>query len=116
MNIANSISGDQSHEDNPSSSEHDNKNVIEREPSDQLGNLITSMSSGIDPKMLQMLMKGMQELDNKESDQVHALIHALQPFLKDERKAKLDKAMQIAKLSRVARMFFKGMSGGDDLV
>ncbi len=42
-----------------------------------------------------------------------ALLAALQPFLKEERYAKVDKAVQIAKLSRVVRVAFQMLKGGE---
>lgn len=40
---------------------------------------------------------------NQNDDQRIALLNALRPFVKEHRYAKLDKAIQIAKLSRLAR-------------
>ena len=41
---------------------------------------------------------------NSSDDQRVALLQALKPFVKEQRYAKLDKAIQITKLSRMARM------------
>ena len=41
---------------------------------------------------------------NDHDDQRVALLNSLRPFVKERRYAKLDKAIQIAKLSRMARM------------
>ena len=41
---------------------------------------------------------------NSNDDQRVALLNSLRPFVKEQRYAKLDKAIQIAKLSRVVRM------------
>ncbi len=41
---------------------------------------------------------------NQNDDQRVALLNALRPFVKERRYAKIDKAIQIAKLSRMARM------------
>ena len=40
-------------------------------------------------------------------DRKIALLAALKPFLKEERYAKMDRAIQIAKLSRVIRVAFQ---------
>ena len=41
---------------------------------------------------------------NSNDDQRVALLNSLRPFVKEQRYSKLDKAIQIAKLSRVVRM------------
>ena len=41
---------------------------------------------------------------NSNDDQRIALLNSLRPFIKERRYAKLDKAIQIAKLSRIARV------------
>ena len=53
------------------------------------------------------LLSGMAALFthyNQNDDQRIALLNALRPFVKERRYAKIDKAIQIAKLSRMARM------------
>lgn len=76
-----------------------------------------SMLSGIDPKMMQMGMQLLQEY-NRNDDRNAALLAALRPFVKEERYAKVDRAIQIARLSRVIRVLFDAMKekGGGTLV
>lgn len=67
-----------------------------------------SMLGGIDPKMMQMGMRLLQEY-NRADDRNAALLAALRPFVKEERFAKVDRAIQIARLSRVVRVLFDAM-------
>lgn len=76
-----------------------------------------SVLSGIDPKMMQIGMRLLQEY-NRSDDRNAALLAALRPFVKEERFAKVDRAVQIARLSRVIRVLFDAMKekGGGGLV
>lgn len=58
---------------------------------------------GLDPRLMQMGMRLLQEY-NRTDDRNAALLAALRPFVKEERYAKMDRAVQIAKLSRVIRV------------
>ncbi len=70
----------------------------------------------IDPKMLQMGMRVLQEYQAGD-DKKTALLNALRPFVREERWSKLDRAIQIAKLSRVIRVLFDsvGKEGAADV-
>ena len=57
----------------------------------------------LDPKLLTGLASLLSQ-NSSEDDQRIALLNALKPFVKEQRHAKIDKAIQIAKLSRMARM------------
>lgn len=57
----------------------------------------------IDPGMLSGITALFKQY-NQSDDQRVALLNALRPFVKEQRYAKIDKAIQIAKLSRMARM------------
>lgn len=78
-----------------------------------LGNVL----GNIDPKMMQMGMRLLQEY-NRADDRNAALLAALRPFVKEERFAKVDRAIQIARLSRVVRVLFDTMKekGGGGFV
>jgi len=78
---------------------------------------LNSVLGGIDPKMVQVGMQLLQEY-NRNDDRNAALLAALRPFVKEERFAKLDRAIQIARLSRVIRVLFDAMKekGGGALV
>ena len=67
-----------------------------------LGGLLGGLSS-LDPKLLSAAASLMGQYSNGGDDQRTALLTALRPFVKEQRYAKLDKAIQIAKLSRLIR-------------
>ncbi len=76
-----------------------------------------SLLGGVDPQMMQMGMRLLQEY-NRDDDRNAALLAALRPFVKEERFSKVDRAVQIARLSRVIRVLFDAMRerGGGGLV
>ena len=61
-----------------------------------------AMLQNLDPSMLQTIGALFQEY-NRSDDEKAALLHALQPFLRPERWVKVEKAIQITRLSRVIR-------------
>lgn len=66
---------------------------------------LSGLLSGVgklDPKLLSMAAKLMGQMGSQD-DRRTALLQALRPFVKPERYAKLDKAIQIAKLSVLIR-------------
>lgn len=81
------------------------------EPTPGTGEPLAALS-GLDPRLVQMGMRLLGEY-NRSDNQTVALLHALQPFLRPERYAKVDKAVQIAKLSRVIRVALDSLRKGD---
>ena len=71
-------------------------------PGDGLGSLLGGLGS-LDPKLLSAAAGLIGQFNSGADDQRVALLTALRPFVKEERYAKLDKAIQIAKLSRLIR-------------
>lgn len=67
-----------------------------------LGGLLGGLGS-LDPKMLSAAAGLIGQFNSGDDDQRVALLTALRPFVKERRYAKLDKAIQIAKLSRLIR-------------
>lgn len=67
-----------------------------------------ALLGGIDPGLMQTGLHLLQEY-NRADDRNAALLEALRPFLKESRYAKLDRAVQIARLSRVIRVIFDTM-------
>ena len=68
-----------------------------------LSGLASAFSGGSNPlAMLQTIGALFQEY-NRSDDEKAALLHALQPFLRPERWVKVEKAIQITRLSRVIR-------------
>lgn len=65
-----------------------------------------SALGNLDPKLIQTAMTLFTEYSASDDRKV-ALLTALKPFLREERYAKVDKAIQIARLSRVIRAAFQ---------
>ena len=64
---------------------------------------LSQLLGNLDPGMLQMGMRLMQEYRGSD-DKNAALLQALRPFLREERRAKLDKALQLAQMTRLIRV------------
>lgn len=65
----------------------------------------------IDPRLLSTGLRAL-ECYRDPNDPRAALLNALRPFLKPSRAAQLDKAIQIAKLSKMARAALGSLKGG----
>ena len=63
---------------------------------------LAQLLGGVDPSMLQMGMRLFQEYQSTD-DRNAALLEALRPFLREERRAKLDKAVRLARMTRLIR-------------
>lgn len=68
----------------------------------QDGGLLDTLDQ-IDPRLITAAARLMSQYHTGDDRRV-ALLTALRPFVKEQRYAKLDKAIQIAKLSRLIRM------------
>lgn len=71
-----------------------------------------NLLNGVDPRILQIGMRLLSEYNSSDNHTV-ALLNALQPFVRKERYAKVDKAVQIAKLSRLIRIALESFQKGD---
>lgn len=99
LSIARSLTGGEGNPPNPTGSE-DCEEPPAPEPRQQTP---SSPLSGLDPRLLGLAGRLMQEYSAVD-DRKTALLTALRPFLRAERHAKLDRAVQIARLSRVVRV------------
>lgn len=110
MSIAQSITGSSQDSEDPARSEESVPPPAADQPADDP----LSMFGSLDPRLIQVGMRLLSEYNAKD-DRKTALLTALQPFIKQERYAKVDKAIQIAKLARVIRAaldaFRKGEAG-----
>ncbi len=67
----------------------------------------------LDPAMLQMGLNVVRELQGGD-DRNAALLRALRPFLREEKRARLDKALQIARMTRMIRAALGALGGRED--
>ena len=117
MSLAKTLSGNQ---DSGDASSNDAEPSVGETPdmAKNLSDLLSNISGGLDPGMIQMLGRVMKEYGagGQKEDQNLALLSALRPFLKEKRSATIDQAVQLAKFSRVARVAFQTLRGGEDPV
>lgn len=109
MSLAQSLGGGQGDRQPDSSPEGDAP-----PPSSGGGDLLSSLGN-LDPRILQAGMKLFSEYNTGDNRNA-ALLAALRPFVKESRYAKVDRAVQVAKLSRIIRValeFFKKEGGSD---
>lgn len=71
---------------------------------------VSALLQGIDSTALQKLMALWSEY-RRGSDEKTRLLEAMKPFLRQERQEKLDKAVQIARISRVIRAAIEQFRG-----
>lgn len=65
--------------------------------------------SQIDPKMLQKLLPLIGEISRDDGDERIKLLYALRPFLKPERRDKVERAVKAAKLIHIGKKFLTSM-------
>ena len=69
---------------------------------------LSSLLGQIDPRMLQIGVQVLREYPSTD-DRNAALLSALRPFLREERRARLDRAQQIARMTRLIRVALTAM-------
>lgn len=69
-----------------------------------------SLFDGLDPGMLQRIGKVMSGMNQGGNDNT-ALLEAMKPYLKEKRRAKMDRALKIAKIAHVAQVAFGDLGG-----
>lgn len=67
----------------------------------------------IDPKMIGLMTRLMKEYTTTQSDKT-ALLSAMKPYVKSENRQALDKAGEILKISRIAKIAFSEFGGSDN--
>jgi len=72
-----------------------------------------SALENLDPRLLNLGMKIWQEYQRGD-DRNTALLTALRPFVREERWAKLDRAIQLARMARVIRMALGAFGKGEE--
>lgn len=97
MALAQSLSGEQSSDpaQQPAAPEGE-------PPALQAGPDLSALLGQVDPQMLQKGMEIIRQVQSTD-DRNAALLSALRPFLREERQARLDRAMRIARTARLVR-------------
>ena len=84
------------------------KEETQPQPPPSSGNDPFSALGNLDPRLMQFRMRVLAEYP-REDDKKTALLTARRPFVMEERYDKLDRAIQIARLSRVIRVALEGL-------
>lgn len=77
----------------------------------QGGDLLSSLTGGMDPKLMMKLLPLIQELGGQQDSNARQLLYALRPYLKPERQDKIERALQLARLFRLGKKFLAGWEG-----
>jgi hypothetical protein len=76
------------------------------------GNKNPESIGDIDPKMFKIISRLMSELKSGGDDKT-ALLNAIKPYLRQERRDAVDKASKIAKVAHAAKIALGEFTGGD---
>lgn len=106
MGLAQSLSGSGAFD---SSSQSQEKSVPSSTQAASSGGGIGDLFSQIDPKMIERLLPLLGELGGSGSDERMQLLYALRPFLKPERRDKVERAAKAAKLIHIGKKFLTSM-------
>ena len=72
---------------------------------------LSALLGQMDPKVLRMGMRLFQEYQGRDERNTAALLSALRPFVREERRPKLDRALEIARVTRLVRVALETMGG-----
>ena len=75
------------------------------------GDLLSSLTGGLDPKLISKLVPLLQELGGQQDSNARALLYALRPYLKPERQEKVERALQLARLFHLGKKFLSEWGG-----
>ena len=73
-----------------------------------ISDLLSSLTGGLDPKLLMKLLPLVQELGSQQNSNARTLLFALRPYLKEERQEKVERALQLARLFHLGKKFLAG--------
>lgn len=103
MSIARSLTGEEAQAEPDPPPAEEEAQVQRSEPEEDP---FSSALAGLDPHLLEVGMRLLGEYTAQDNEKA-ALLAALKPFVRKERWAKMDQAIRIARLSRVARSALK---------
>lgn len=104
MALARSLSGDQP--EAPALEEPQDTYQAPEAPLPDLSELLGQ----VDPSMIQTGMEVLRQIQGTE-DRSAALLNALRPFLREEKQARLDRALQIARMTKLVRAALGALGG-----
>lgn len=74
-------------------------------PSPGGGDLLSSLTGGLDTQLLLRLLPLIQELGGQQDSNARQLLYALRPYLRPERQEKIERALQLARLFHIGKKF-----------
>ena len=115
LSLAQSLEGDSSPSDGEEGPSAAPVPASQETTSPDLNSLLSSITGGegVDPRLLALGGRLLSEW-SRPDDQKTALLAALRPYVKPERYAKVDRAIQIAKLSRLVRVALDALREGGE--
>ena len=111
MALARSLSGEREGEEGPPRREESRE-----QPPPQQGEAppdLSQLLENVDPRMVQAGLRLFREYQGGD-DRRTALLRALRPFLREERRARLDRAVRIAEMTRLIRAVLGAMGEKGD--
>ena len=75
------------------------------------GDLLSSLTGGMDPGLLMKLVPLIQELGGQRESNARNLLYALRPYLRSDRQEKVERALQLARLFHLGKKFLSGWGG-----
>ena len=107
MQMAQSLSQQMGASGGAASSSGDPTAAAEHPPPQELSSLL----GGVDPALIQRLLPLLSQMNRAESSETTAFLLALRPFLKPERRDKVERAAQLARLIHLAKLFLLSQEG-----
>lgn len=120
MQMAQSLSGGQQEQAPPSSPPPQSQGPAQpsswqgqqsQKASPPSSDLLSSLTGGMDPKLMMKLLPLIQELGGQQDSNARQLLYALRPYLKPERQEKVERALQLARLFHLGKKFLAGWEG-----
>lgn len=107
MQMAQSLSQQMGASGGAASSSGDPTAAAEHPPPQELSSLL----GGVDPALIQRLLPLLSQMNRTESSETTAFLLALRPFLKPERRDKVERAAQLARVIHLAKLFLLSQEG-----
>lgn len=110
MALARSLSGDQQKPQQPSETPSGEETDTYVPAAEEKAPDLSALLSQIDPGMLQAGMDVLRQVQSTD-DRNTALLNALRPFLREDRQARLDRALQLARMTKLIRVALGALGG-----
>ena len=113
--LAQSLGGGQLQQPSrPAEEEHQTDQEIPQQGQEKPSGLgdLSALIGQIDPSMIARLLPLVREIDGPEDSQRRQFLYALRPYLKESRRDKVDRALQIARMLHLGKKFLGTLGDG----